>query len=215
MQAHKSDICRLIDSLRENVEKRGLKMADRRTRKTRKALQVGLIHLLESKDLHKITVKELVEIVDIHRSTFYLNFDDIYELYDSIEEEALSEIEEIIATVDDYLEPRTFYTQLFAFMKQNRPLCKLFFSDKSSKKFKNGIMSLMQASYLAKLEEKNNIDIKNESVKQYAYFCLVGTQGIIEKWFKGQIACSEDELIQMLVDIDVSWTRLIQKKFTS
>ena len=189
-------------------------MPDRRTRKTKKALQTGLIQLLESKDLHQITVKELTEIVDIHRSTFYLNFDDLYELYDSIEEEALSEMKQIVATVDDYLAPRPFYTQLFAFMKQNRPLCKLFFSNKSSKRFKNGILSLMQTSYLAKLAEKSNLDIEKEIVQQYAYFCLIGTQAIIEKWFEGQMTCNEDELIQMLVDIDVSWTQIIEKKFT-
>jgi len=54
---------------------------DRRVRKTKKALREGLAELLTQKSIQKITVRELTDKVDIHRSTFYANYEDIYDLF--------------------------------------------------------------------------------------------------------------------------------------
>ena len=44
---------------------------DRRVRKTKAQLRAGLARLMQKKSIKEITVKELVEEVDINRSTFY------------------------------------------------------------------------------------------------------------------------------------------------
>ena len=52
----------------------GIKMAekvDRRVRKTKAQLRAGLARLMQKKSIKEITVKELVEEVDINRSTFF------------------------------------------------------------------------------------------------------------------------------------------------
>ena len=53
---------------------------DRRVRKTRAQLRAGLATLMQKKSIKEITVKELVEEVDINRSTFYLHYADIYQM---------------------------------------------------------------------------------------------------------------------------------------
>ena len=50
---------------------------DRRVRKTKAQLRAGLARLMQKKSIKEITVKELVEEVDINRSTFYLHYTDI------------------------------------------------------------------------------------------------------------------------------------------
>ena len=45
---------------------------DRRVRKTKAQLRLGLARLMKQKSIKEITVKELVNEVDINRSTFYL-----------------------------------------------------------------------------------------------------------------------------------------------
>lgn len=47
---------------------------------TKRALAEALKTLLRTKTLDKITVKELVEICEINRQTFYYHFQDIYDL---------------------------------------------------------------------------------------------------------------------------------------
>ena len=53
------------------------KKTDRRIRKTKTQLRAGLAKLMQTKSLKEITVKELVEEVDINRSTFYLHYTDL------------------------------------------------------------------------------------------------------------------------------------------
>ena len=50
------------------------KNMDRRVRKTKAQLRQGLAELLKEKRLKEITVKEIVEKVDINSSTFYLHY---------------------------------------------------------------------------------------------------------------------------------------------
>ena len=62
---------------------------DRRVRKTKAALRAGLIKLMQEKSIREITVRELVDEVDINRSTFYLHYTDIYDMLNKIEEKSL------------------------------------------------------------------------------------------------------------------------------
>ena len=64
---------------------------DRRVRKTKSQLREGLARLMLQKSIKEITVKELVDEVDINRSTFYLHYTDIYQMLQQIEEDALEE----------------------------------------------------------------------------------------------------------------------------
>ena len=70
---------------------------DRRVRKTKAQLRAGLARLMQKKSIKEITVKELVEEVDINRSTFYLHYTDIYQMLESIEAELMEEITHLVA----------------------------------------------------------------------------------------------------------------------
>ena len=51
---------------------------DRRVRRTRNLLLQGLIRLMNEKDIKDISVRELSDLADINRGTFYLHYTDIY-----------------------------------------------------------------------------------------------------------------------------------------
>ncbi len=72
------------------------KTAVRKSLKTKGKLKTALIELLKTKDINHITVKELVEKVDISRSTFYAHYDDIYSVLQEIEDDVIAEISEVI-----------------------------------------------------------------------------------------------------------------------
>lgn len=80
------------------------KKTDRRVRKTKAQLRAGLAKLMQTKSIKEITVKELVDEVDINRSTFYLHYTDIYQMLESIEDELEGEINQIVNNhpVDSY-----------------------------------------------------------------------------------------------------------------
>lgn len=62
-----------------------MKKEDRRVKKTEKALAEALSKLLVDKKIQNITIRELTETADLHRSTFYTHYTDIYDLYEKLE----------------------------------------------------------------------------------------------------------------------------------
>ncbi len=74
-------------SLSGNVQKGSHyeeEILDRRVRKTRRQLKECLTRLLKEKKIQDITVRELAEMADINRGTFYLHYKDVFDLMDQI-----------------------------------------------------------------------------------------------------------------------------------
>ena len=65
---------------------------DRRVRKTRLKLNESLMILIKDKNINQITVKELTDLADINRKTFYLHYKDIFDMVDNIKEQLLVEL---------------------------------------------------------------------------------------------------------------------------
>ncbi len=73
---------------------------DSRVRRTKKLIKKGLCELSKEKSVTKITVKELTDLVEINRGTFYLHYKDIFELVENIENELYEEFSQLILAVD-------------------------------------------------------------------------------------------------------------------
>ena len=155
---------------------------DRRVRKTRAQLRAGLARLLQKKSIKEITVKELVEEVDINRSTFYLHYTDIYQMLESIEQELMDEISETMRTYPpdpmgkdgSYL----FITQIFMILEENRDICCALLGPNGDIAFVNRIEKIIAKTVLDRL---GNIFPKNIRDVEYAYtFCLTGCVGMIK-----------------------------------
>lgn len=58
---------------------------DKRIEKTRELIESNFFLLLQKKDISKITVTEICKMANIGRGTFYLHFQDTYDLYDKME----------------------------------------------------------------------------------------------------------------------------------
>ena len=69
---------------------------DRRIRRTKAILSRSLIQLMEEKEIRDISVKELTDLADINRGTFYLHYNDIYDLLAQMEDELFVEFNEIL-----------------------------------------------------------------------------------------------------------------------
>jgi AcrR family transcriptional regulator len=72
----------------------------RRTRYTKKALRDSLIELMKSKSIVRITIKEVCDLADISRSTFYAHYKDQYDLLKQMEEETIVYFEDILKKFD-------------------------------------------------------------------------------------------------------------------
>src|SRR5699024_10252808 len=65
---------------------------DRRIHKTRKAIKKTFIELLNEKHFGDIGVNDIAERADINRGTFYLHYQDKFDLFEKYVDELLNEL---------------------------------------------------------------------------------------------------------------------------
>lgn len=92
--------CFFVDRYAKSVEERDKSMkTDLRVRYTQKVIQEAFWKLLKEKPLAKITVKEVCELAQINRGTFYKHYMDCYDLMDKMQEEVICQMEQRLASI--------------------------------------------------------------------------------------------------------------------
>jgi len=72
-------------------------MKDRRIKKTEESIQSAFANLLSEKLMENITVKNLCEVANINKSTFYLHYKDIYDCADCFRDDIIYEIDKVFS----------------------------------------------------------------------------------------------------------------------
>jgi len=185
---------------------------DRRIRKTKKALRDGLAQLLTEKSIQKITVRELADKVDIHRSTFYANYTDIYDLYSQIEDVVVQEISDIFSenyTVDS----KVFLEILFMYISENGQVCRMFLGKNVSSTFYSRLTNLLKDAYLTCWRNEYGVTGTAEELEYYLHFYLSGSLAVIGKWVDGDFEYPAENLVKMFADMDANYGDFIKSKF--
>jgi len=164
-----------------------IKKTDRRVRKTEAQLKLGLVRLMQKKSIREITVKELVEEVDINRSTFYLHYTDIFHMLESFENELTDEFLVCLNTIFEENKSNKDKAQasllnLFLLFDKNRELCKALLGPNGDPAFCHKIEKLIGDTV------QNHINNVFPSDYDYAghihQFSMAGCFGLIKEWIE-------------------------------
>lgn len=163
----------------------GKNVLDRRVKRTRKQLRECLATLLKEKKLQDITVKELTDVADINRGTFYLHYKDIYSLLESIEDEMFEEFVKIINSHDNqknmHMKFSLLLDDLFEYIGQNTDLVRILLGPNGDSNFfsklKDTVRITVCSLWLARLDVKNK-----ERFEAYYSYSLAGFIGLITYW---------------------------------
>ena len=174
------------------------KKVDRRVIKTRRQLKKGLAALMKEKSVNQITVKELVEEVDINRSTFYLHFKDIQDLLREIEENMEAQIKRAIEEhpiVSDNENAFYFIEDMFRVLDEEREISKALIGPNGDMGFIHRIEQIIKENSRGTLEKM--FPGKKEDLKYFYAFCLSGCLGLVKVWLNEGEEKSPEEMAQM------------------
>lgn len=96
--------------------------------KTEKAIKTALIKLYkEKRNINKITVKELCEVANISRSTFYLHYNDLISIFESVGDVFVESLKEMITDITkvNNLNFKPYLTTLFNLINESNELIKI------------------------------------------------------------------------------------------
>ena len=84
---------------------------DQREIKTKRAIKNAFLILRAQKPIEKITIRELAALAEISKATFYLHYQDIYDLSEQIGKEVLTNILNSISRPENVLEKPDVFTR--------------------------------------------------------------------------------------------------------
>ena len=174
------------------------KKVDRRVIKTRRQLKKGLAALMKEKSVNQITVKELVEEVDINRSTFYLHFKDIQDLLREIEENMEAQIKRAIEEhpiVSGNENAFYFIEDMFRVLDEEREISKALIGPNGDMGFIHRIERIIKENSRGTMEKM--FPGKKEDLKYFYAFCLSGCLGLVKVWLNEGEEKSPEEMAQM------------------
>lgn len=156
--------------------------ADRRVRRTKALLLQGLIQLMENKDIKDISVKELSDLADINRGTFYLHYSDIYDMLSSVEDALFLEFHDILDRTlnpdSAILSSRATLQEIFSFLDRHRSLARVMMGPHGDLAFVNRLKDLVR-------DRIYSIASSKQTSRDYPYiefFIVSGYIGVIEAW---------------------------------
>ncbi len=177
------------------------KSSDRRTLKTKKAIFQAFSELLKEKQLRKITVQEIVDKADISRVTFYKYYLDVYDLYDKVENELLTNIALITLQLADK-PSEEFFKEIINYIYHNRVIFDMVFGQNSTNKLRDKMSHLIEGTLQKIYSEKLGISINNENL---AYICCYHSSGflaVIQKWIQNGCSYSCESIMKQISKFD-------------
>lgn len=169
----------------------------------------ALLILLEKKDLEFITVKEICQKAGVNRSTFYLHYENITDLfqetvemlnkefYSSFELKDASKIIQEGNAEDGIFIKEEFLVPYLEFVKKNKRILQII--HKKPELFKNdAIYKNMSLQIFYPILSKFNVP-KDEIPYRLEYFTR-GVVGIVNKWLELNCEMSIGKIVQLIID---------------
>ena len=124
---------------------------DMRERRTKRNIANAFIQLRSKKPISKITIKELCELADISKATFYLHYRDIYDLSDKLQHQTVSDLFKFIENPKD---------MVYNLPKANEQIIEGYYANKN-------IVYILFSGEFAKLPEYVEAEVKKSSLTNF------------------------------------------------
>ena len=178
------------------------KPTDRRVLRTKKNIRQAFLHLLSEKSLSQITVKELSNLADINRKTFYMYYSNIEDIFAELEDELVLKLVYVFEKElfqKEMFNSYSFFENLNHTIQEDIDLYRIL-------NHSDLLPHLIQRAKNALIEvffRKYNIsaDSDNERYILYAEYAASGILSMYTKWFSRDFHMSLEELTRTAAEI--------------
>ena len=172
---------------------------DARVRYTRMIIQKTFLDLLKKKPISKITVKEICDIAQINRATFYKHYQDPYDLLEQFQNEAIQGLLDMIEASSEKSTEQILLS-ILTIMKENKDMFKKFAAMKEDKSFS----FRLAVSCFEKMNEMRMENGSSAPAFSGIYFGYIagGTSGIIEYWLRSGMKESPADIAKTILKLN-------------
>ncbi|WP_307891737.1 TetR/AcrR family transcriptional regulator [Bacillus swezeyi] len=181
------------------------KQTDRRINRTKRMIRDALSGLMEEKTFEEITVTDISQKADINRGTFYLHYQDKYDLLEQSESEIIKDIRNIskqslqsvkILNGSIIDKPLPFVVNIFEYFKENAVFMKAILGPKGTGSFPIKFKSVLSEN-LKRI--KKTIRADTLVPEEYLISYIVGAHvSVLQRWLASGMKETPHEMALIL-----------------
>ncbi|HWT73510.1 MAG TPA: TetR/AcrR family transcriptional regulator [Mobilitalea sp.] len=173
---------------------------DRRTLKTQIAIRDTFIALLKERSIHQITVAEITRRANLGRGTFYLHYKDVYDLYELIQNNLFTELEQLFNNAYPSFDPVNLMeltNTLTTYLDKNREIILLIIQTEDNGK----VLQKLKTFFSNKVLWEDPSLYTSEYDVVESMFIVAGVIGVLEEWLKSGMGLTQLQIAAMLKKI--------------
>ena len=177
----------------------GIEPVDRRVRKTRRQLRECLITLLKEKKVQDITVRELTDMADLNRGTFYLHYKDVFDLLEKTEAELQEDFNQLVRkhdAVDLKHRPSVIFNEIYSLVYDNADLIEILLGENGDLNFVNRLKQLIREKCLKDWME---VFRSGNAAAFDAFFSFIvsGCIGLVQYWLQTGLKETPEQMAKL------------------
>lgn len=173
---------------------------NRRVLYTKKIIKESLLHLLQTKKIHQITVTDICKKANINRGTFYTHYSDAYDLLKTMEDELFDEILKYIeeTSIEEY--KNVLLLKVLELIYDNKDLSKILLCQNLDNDIMDRIIYLANKAEIDKLISSPKID--DVFLDYFIKYSVGGVLAIIKGWLESDLNESPKYIMELINDIN-------------
>ena len=184
----------------------------RKALKTKKLIRNALAEFMKNKALKDITVQEIADKAEISRTTFYNYYFDVYDIYEQLEKEVLSEL--ALLTLKFHEDTSAdFGSELLDYIIQNPEVFSMIFSPHVTGELRCKFTSMIEGVFRLIQTEKHSVDLKNIELDYLSAFWSSGCTAVIDRWVNNGFSPSKEYIIKNLAELNSCFEKMITSHF--
>ena len=158
---------------------------NKRRRESMRRIEREFVNMLLERDIEEITVSDICKAAEINRSTFYANYQDIYDLAEKICKDMQNEFNNSFSgAIDEGLGALKMFTHIY----ENQLFYKIYFLLEKYNKDALLVYDRVRAEQ----------DFQNKNIDYHIEFFRSGFNAVVKLWLKGGCRETPEEMAEIL-----------------
>jgi len=179
------------------MDKKEKLVENRSVRNTKKRLKDSLMILLKEKPASDITVKELCDMADINRGTFYYHYTDIFDMFRKLQEDFFIKFNQLIPPMIEAIppngDPYLILSKIFYFFEENAEWSQIMLGPNGDMAFIDRLKKLVDEKCSDTWKEAGFL-LTPEEYELFNSFIINGYIGLLQTWLKTGRKQSPEEM---------------------
>lgn len=169
---------------------------DRRIIRTKSMMREALMDLMDEMPFGEITAKDITDRADLNRATFYLHYNNVFELLDELENEIAAGFSQMLEQIEINQGKEWEYPvvgQICSFIAENQRLCRCLLLNPRSDRFARKLTEIMKRKGM-QVKAKMGLEVDPIKEKYIHQFIACGAMGMVKQWLLEEMPITKDEM---------------------